>query len=129
MRSELTAPDTGPYLELPHLTKTRKGKAMRRTLGKLNGERKTFCGTFERSGTKPSYRSGLATITILLKDIRDVEGNVVCDHLWFNYTKGFQALFPLKNGDVIQFDARVTTYTKGYFGHKEEIQIEKAFAE
>lgn len=98
---------------------------MRRFLGRLNGVRQTFCGTFERSGTKPAYRGGVADITILLKDIRDVDGNIICDHLWFNYTKGFQALFPLKPGDVIQLDARVTTYMKGYLGYKQEIQAEK----
>lgn len=43
------------------------------------------------------------------------------DHLWFNYTKGFKGLGELKIGDVIQFNARVKKYYKGYFGYLEDV--------
>jgi hypothetical protein len=45
----------------------------------------------------------------------------VADHLWFNYTKGFQALGILVEGDVIEFYARVREYTKGYVNYREMI--------
>ena len=35
----------------------------------------------------------------------------------------------LKEGDNIQFDARVKEYVKGYFGYKEEIQMERPLEE
>jgi hypothetical protein len=38
---------------------------------------------------------------------------VVTDHAWFSYTKGFQAC-TLTEGTLVEFDARVKKYTKGY---------------
>ena len=82
----------------------------RKELG-INGEvRDTFIGTFERYGSKNGW-SGQRTV--LLKDIKNNEGKVITGHLWFNLTKGFQKLH-MKNGDIIQFDARVKSYVKGY---------------
>ncbi len=40
------------------------------------------------------------------------------DHLWLNYTKGFQALGQLTAGDKIQFEARIKEYWKGYVGNR-----------
>ena len=55
-----------------------------------------------------------------LKDIIDVSsGKMVTDHLWFNLTKGFEAL-QLLEGDIVGFDARVTRYLKGYRGRRED---------
>lgn len=51
---------------------------------------------------------------MLVEAIVDAETNeIVCDHLWFSFTKGFEKLH-LKKGDVLQFDARVKEYRKGY---------------
>jgi hypothetical protein len=97
---------------------------MRKALKARNGVRTTFRGTFVRSGTKRGY-TGKTLTTLLFKDITDADGNVVSDHLWFNYTKGFEKLSPWQPGDIVEFDARVTCYTKGYAGYREDVCIER----
>lgn len=79
-----------------------------------NNERHRFVGIYTRCGYK-SYRDRFSP-TLLLKNVRDSEGNIVTDHLWFNYTKGFLKLGLLKDGDEIAFNARVDSYVKGYYG-------------
>lgn len=91
---------------------------MRKKLQEIKEVRKTFTGIFERIGFKNGYKGVLETV--LLKDIKDTEGNYISDHLWFNLTKGFESL-NLKQGDVIQFNARVKEYTKGYKGYREDV--------
>ena len=91
----------------------------RKRLGKLNDVRSTFTGVFERFGKKSGWTSEFET-TVLLKDIRDSSGELVADHLWFNYTKGFAKL-QLEKGDQVRFDARVKGYLKGYQGYREEV--------
>lgn len=89
---------------------------MRRKLAEIDGERATFTGVFVRTGVKNSYKGTL--YTILLKNIKDDYGDIVADHLWFNLTKGFQQL-QLILGDIVQFEARVEQYRKGYKGYKD----------
>jgi len=90
---------------------------MRKALKQLNGERRRFTGTFVRMGQKPGWK-GKTLTTILLKEIREANGKIVCDHLWFNLTKEFGSLV-LKEGTVISFDARVKSYYRGYCGMSE----------
>jgi hypothetical protein len=85
-------------------------------LEKLAGKRMRFSGTFERYGTKRAYR-GPDLVTILLKDVKDDKGRIVSDHLWFNLTTEFEYC-GMTEGDAVSFDARVTGYEKGYFGHR-----------
>lgn len=85
---------------------------MRIELSKINGERRRFSGRFVREGKKRGYR-GRTETTILLVDIRDSEGKIVSDHLWFNLTQQFDSLI-LAEGEVVSFHARVTLYEKGY---------------
>jgi len=92
---------------------------MREQLEKQNNVRSTFTGIFERFGTKKNWH-GFPEKTVLLKDIKDTDGNVACDHLWFNYTKQFQSI-NLKPSDIIKFDARVKEYEKGYVNYREYI--------
>ena len=92
---------------------------MRRALAAREEERATFTGTFERFGTKNGWQ-GRQDQTILLKDICDQSGTRVCDHLWMNATKAF-GLLTLQTGDIVQFDARIKPYLKGYFGRREEV--------
>lgn len=94
---------------------------MRKSLKKLNGQRMAFTGTFERFGTKPGWVG--TEETILLVDIRDTEDNPITDHLWFNLTKGFQAL-NLQPGDKVEFQARVRKYQKGYKGYRFEAMLD-----
>jgi hypothetical protein len=41
----------------------------------------------------------------------------VADHLWFAYTKTFQAV-ELRPGALVEFEARIKQYTKGYVNKK-----------
>jgi hypothetical protein len=110
----------GKGKEKPQKGKLRKYiyfQAMRAKLEKLDTQRDAFTGMFKKYGTKSGYR-GPATETILLVNIRDKKGNFICDHLWFNLTKGFEKLGNLKEGDTIQFEARVGKYKKGYINRK-----------
>ena len=87
---------------------------MRSVLKKDSEIRKRFSGVFVKTGKKVNY-NGYSEDTILLKDIIDIVTHErVTDHLWFGYTKGFEALGRLEEGMVIEFDARVKEYTKGY---------------
>lgn len=92
---------------------------MRKELEKIEEVRGTFTGVFVRKGTKNGYMC--IEETILLKDVKNSEGKLMTDHLWFNYTKGFQKLGTLKEGDVIQFDARCKSYLKGYKGYRMDV--------
>lgn len=91
---------------------------MRRALQRRNGERDTFLGTFERLGSKIGWMSNEPTV--LLRNIRTLDEAPICDHLWFSLTKAFAAL-DLVLGDVIQFDARVKEYERGYKGYREDV--------
>lgn len=91
---------------------------MRKKLKKLHNKRLTFTAYIERFGTKSAFR-GDPIPTILLLNICCFDtGEVVSDHLWF--TKG-KSWLPFNPGDKIQFDARVTTYEKGYKGYRDDI--------
>lgn len=94
---------------------------MRKDLQKINGDRQTFTGTFSRFGQKSGYKGPLPTL--LLLNVKNQQGKTVTDHLWFNLTKGFAAL-ELEEGDLVQFDARVKEYEKGYKGWDFEKQLE-----
>ena len=95
---------------------------MRKNLQKIGTqERHTFTGTFVRYGFKSGYKGMIETP--LLKDIKDIEGNPITDHLWFTKTKGFSQ-YELNEGDVLQFDARVSIYQKGYKGYDFMKQLE-----
>lgn len=60
----------------------------------------------------------------MLVDVNDSNGKLVTNHIWFNYTKGFEKLGRLKAGDIISFMARVSPYVKGYRGYDIEKQMD-----
>ena len=93
---------------------------MRKKLKKIEGVREKFIGVFSRFGTKANYH-GFPEPTILLIDIRNKDGEIVTDHIWFAYGKRFEALGELKEGDIIEFHARVKEYEKGYINMRHEI--------
>ena len=69
--------------------------------------RGTFAGIFggiARPGSRPRDM-------ILLRNIKDADGLLVTDHLWFNVTKRFSEL-NLRLGDHVRFDARVRIYVR-----------------
>ena len=86
---------------------------MRKNLEDKIGQRKKFRAVFTRFGKKVNY-NGYSDTTILLTNIIDTETNsLVTDHHWFAYTKGFEKI-QLKEGVMIEFEARVKMYKKGY---------------
>jgi len=89
---------------------------MRKELARQAGERKKFTAVFVRLGKKVNYK-GYTEETVLLKEIRDASQRVVTDHAWFGFTKGFQQL-DLVEGTMIEFEARVKEYTKGYVNRR-----------
>lgn len=87
---------------------------MRKKLRKIGSEnRNKFTAKFERFGSKSGWKG--PEMTVLLVDVKNDQGKVVSDHLWFNFTKGFEKL-NLEKGDIVQFSARVREYEKGYKG-------------
>ena len=97
---------------------------MRKLLSKEEGKRKKFKAVFERIGKKVNYK-GYSEETILLKDVIDLEINqVVTDHIWFLFSKGFEKLYP-KTGMIIEFEARVKEYRKGYINKSLKINQSK----
>ena len=93
---------------------------MRKELKKLGSEdRYEFIGTFDRLGVKNGYK-GVETTVLLTNIVLKETGDLITDHLWFNFTKGF-ANADLKQGDKVSFSARVSRYEKGYKGYKEDV--------
>jgi len=97
---------------------------LRTELKKLDEQRELFTGVFKKYGLKSGYK-GPSTETILLTAIRDGNGNLISDHLWFNMTKGFEQLGSLKEGDIVRFEARVKRYRKGYINRQAGIDQSK----
>lgn len=97
---------------------------MRKQFASEAGDRKKFRATFSRYGKKVGY-TGYSEETILLVNIIDVETNeIVADHVWFLLTKGFEKL-SLSEGKLIEFDARIKEYSKGYVNKKYGINQKK----
>ena len=93
---------------------------MRKKLAAEKEKRKLFRGVFERLGKKTNFK-GYTEETILLTNVVDVETNkLVTDHLWLNFTKGFERI-PLTKGVVLEFMARIKEYKKGYVNRKYKI--------
>ncbi len=92
---------------------------MRKELKKLHMIRGTFTGIFVRFGNKTGYK-GKIEQTLLFKDIKDKEGKIITSHLWFTMTKGFFKC-DLQENDIIQFNARVKEYVKGYKGYRFDV--------
>lgn len=89
---------------------------MRELLRDKDGERRSFTGTVGRYGGK-----GGGKYTILILNVSFLDGTPATDHLWFNLTKGFKSL-RLQPGEIVEFDARVKPYTKGYQGRRKHIE-------
>jgi hypothetical protein len=93
---------------------------MRKALGKEEGNRNKYYATFSRLGKKVNY-NGYSEDTILLTKIIDAKTEqVMADHLWFSYTKGFEKI-KLTEGVQIEFEARVKEYKKGYVNTRYKI--------
>ncbi|KRM54401.1 hypothetical protein [Lacticaseibacillus sharpeae] len=62
--------------------------------------------------------------TLLVTNVKDGNGRMITDHLWFNYSADFQALGQLKSGELLKFTATPQTYMKGRPGeHHKDFQL------
>lgn len=99
----------------------KEAEKMRKKLKQLGSQKRhTFIGRFERVGYKKSYRYYQPTLLLTQVALSET-GEQITDHLWLNYTKGFLALGELLTGDLLQFDGRVASYVKGYFGTQQKL--------
>lgn len=80
----------------------------------MEGDRKRFTATIARIGKKNNFK-GPPSETVLFTGVRDEEGVLVTDHVWFVIGKTLSAVVD-KVGKKISFEARVAAYTKGYKG-------------
>lgn len=91
---------------------------MRQELQKINKKRLKFRAKVEKFGFKPAFR-GFGLKTILLVDVINVEtNNIVTDHIWFTCGKSWDSLI---ENDIVEFEARVAKYEKGYKGYREDV--------
>ena len=94
---------------------------MRNKLKKRNGQRFRVRAQVERFGEKHAFR-GPPIRTILFGKVIDVKTNCeLTDHLWMTCGKWSSKL---SIGDMIEFDARVSMYEKGYKGYREDVMME-----
>lgn len=79
-------------------------------------QREKYKATFKRFGMRKGYKEEIKTV--LLLDVIDRYHKLVASHLWIDCGKQFDKL-QLKEGDFVQFHARVKIYEKGYQGYDE----------
>jgi len=94
---------------------------MRINLQGCVGRRMTFTGLFWQYGAFCNRRG--AGRTILLRAVRDLNGKEFADHVWINYTAGFDIIGEFQRGDLVQFEATVSEYVRGYLGEKIEDRL------
>jgi hypothetical protein len=90
---------------------------MRTELEKLVGERRRFRAVVEDFGVG---RNSKRKETILLVDVRlanDLQA-IVADHLWLKKSGSFR---DVAIGDVVEFDAEVEPYEKGYLNFQQGV--------
>lgn len=97
-------------------------KKGRRELALREGERLRFRARLVRFGMKASYR-GPDIKTALLADVIFVDtGERAAEHIWIAAGKWAHEA---REGDALEFDARVKRYSKGYMGRRLGALIER----
>jgi hypothetical protein len=91
---------------------------LRERLRQLNKERLPIIATFVRFGRAKS-KNGYLNTTVLFTDVKDEKGDLLTDHAWMGMGKRFERL-NLTSGDILRFNARIKSYTKGYSEDSEE---------
>lgn len=99
---------------------------MRDELKNLGSEtRYRYRATVGRMGIKSNKYKGFPERTILLKDlIEQTSKKIVTDHIWFTVGKNLREL-NLKEGDEIEFNARISSYRKGYWKDKTDYKLNR----
>jgi hypothetical protein len=83
-----------------------------------SGRRHRFGAVFAGRGSRSAFLGSLRE-TLLFRDLYDAEtGAPVSDHVWVtagNWSAG------LRPNDVVEFDARVVPYVRGYFSGRRDV--------
>ncbi len=90
-------------------------------LRSLQGCRFRCRATVGRFGEKRAFRGPPQKTVLLLDVVQTRTGQKLTDHVWFTVGKWMTAA-NVRPGDVIEFDATVGTYIKGYQGHREDVE-------
>ena len=92
---------------------------MRDGLKDLCGKKSTFTGVFCKIGHRNSFfvrgskKKYLKKLnTVLIRDLKDEEGNIVADHIWLDLTPPWVRVHP-NFGDIVEFKGSVQNYVKG----------------
>lgn len=87
-------------------------------LQKFVNKEETFFGTFSRYGERK--KNGKLIQTILLKNVRVREGELVTDHMWID-TPQELLKEKLQHGTKIKMKGTAVSYLKGYLGNTRKI--------
>jgi len=101
-------------------------KEMRADLQALEGRRVTFTAMFDKYGV--FRKRGVAGRTILLTDVRTLDRRFIAQHIWVNYTAGFDKEGEFVQGERVEFTAMVKSYVKGYFGDRIDDRLARPYA-
>lgn len=85
---------------------------MRNKLKAFENIQYTYIAEFSRYGS--AIISNRKYDTVLLKNIKNVFGDYVCEHIWVREPWKFKKI-KLQEGDKIMFKAVVKKYKRGYF--------------
>ena len=87
---------------------------MRERLAALHGRGARFRATFGRYGRgfRPT-RSGDEVLTVLLLDVCNEQGELLCGHVWVNEAWQFLTA-EARPGDGVEFGAKVIAYRRGF---------------
>lgn len=92
---------------------------MRDTMKDLCGKRLKFNGVFCKIGHRNSFytegnkrKFNRKLYTVLLRDLRDENGELIADHLWLDLTPPWVCVHP-NFGDIVEFTGLVQNYVKG----------------
>lgn len=72
----------------------------------LSNTRETFTATFSRYGTWRNW-NGEDEKKYIFKDVKNKDNKLITDILWMKDGKNISKLGELKEGDIIQFEARL----------------------
>jgi len=93
--------------------KNEEESVLRKNLAKYTRYKGTFTAFVEQYSHYKKEKEKIGTV--LLKDVRTDKGKTVCNHIWVP-VKEF-SVAP-RCGDRICFQAKATSYVKGYWGSK-----------
>lgn len=85
---------------------------MRNELKNYVNKDNTFSAVVVRIGTRKSRKTGKLLATMLVRQLKDVQGNLITDHMWLDIVPELAKLHPLY-GDIIEFNGTTEFYIKG----------------